>query len=219
MYHIHTSWNNLKKNSAVGGNDCGAANCGPHYDPNLACGFTSASCTLLGRTSASSYNCTPATNSAGQYSQCHVGDLSGKFGIAKLAGGLLYQQLTPLNDYQPPYVANYLKASSASSDMFSSIVFHCNAGGARLVCAKFQHVPAGQSSVCPFPATTADVMAALSSDLSYNKAVVNKAEIAIIILAVFLFVSLILVGIAVFVYARQPQPPPNTVKEIEPNKV
>lgn len=210
MYHIHTSWNNLQKNSAVGGNDCSGANTGLHYDPNLACGYTSASCTLLGRTSAASYNCTPASNAAGQYSQCQIGDLSGKFGIAKPTGSLLYQQLTPLYDYQPPYVANYLKAGSAGSSMFSSIVFHCNnAAASRLICAKFQLVPAGQSSVCPFPATTADAMATLSSDLSYNKAVVSKAVIAIIVLAVFLFVSLLIVGILAFLYARKPAP--NTV--------
>jgi hypothetical protein len=103
--------------------------------------------------------------------------------------------------------------------MFSSIVFHCNTGGARLVCAKFQYVPAGQSSVCPFPATTADTMAALSSDLNYNKAVVVKTETAIIVLAVFLFVSLILVGILAFLYVRKPAPVLNTVKEIELQKV
>lgn len=64
-------------------------------------------------------------------------------------------------------------------------------------------------------------MATLSSDLSYNKAVVNKAEKAIIVLAVFLFVSLLIVGILAFLYARKPisnketEIELKTVKEIE----
>lgn len=64
-------------------------------------------------------------------------------------------------------------------------------------------VPAGQPSMCPFPATTADIMDNLSSDLNTNKAVVKKAEIAIIILAIAVFCLLLVVGTLTFFMCRK----------------
>jgi hypothetical protein len=187
--------------------------CGPkvtaiHYDPNLACSYVADACTSLGRTPAS-YNCTPAVYSAGLYSQCEVGDLSGKFGTVKPVNGIM-QQLTPLMDYQPPYAANYL-VGTALSKFFSSVVFHCPSGGTRLICAKLQLVPAGQSSICPFPQTSYD----LSSDLETSKAVVKKTEIAIIILAVAVFCLFVIIGVLTAIMCCNKRPNEELAVEIK----
>ena len=211
MYHIHTSWNTTK-NSAAGPDKCGSKVTALHYDPNLACGYTADACTKLGRTSAS-YNCTPAVYGAGLYSQCQVGDISGKFGTVKPVNGIM-QQLTPLMDYQPPYAANYL-VGTALSQFFSSVVFHCPVGGTKLICAKLQLVPAGQSSICPFPQTSYDYEAGLSSDLETSKAVVKKTEIAIIILAVAVFCLFVIIGVLTAIMCRNKRPNEELAVEIK----
>lgn len=207
MYHVHVSWKNTTTNSAAGSTFCGTLNAGGHYDPNLACGYSSINCNHLGRGTAAAYNCTPAAYNAGQYSFCQIGDLSGKFGIAMPnVGTKVFQHSTTLSiDYQPPYVTNFM-STKANSTMWSSVVFHCNAPsslsfpgssvGARVVCAKYASVPVGTSSVCSFPQTAAAVSAATLSDttnnLNYNKSVLAKSTIAVIILAILTFVFLII---------------------------
>lgn len=184
MYHIHTKWTNTTSNSAAGSTLCGPTVAGPHYDPNLACGYSSASCTALGRTPAS-YNCTKQAYNAGNYAQCQVGDLSGKFGIVYGVNNVYSQAASVVYDFQPPYAANFLVANAISS-AWSSIVFHCN-DGSRQVCAKFKLIPSGSSSACT---SFASVLATSSG--STGKTVVEKEAIAIIVLAVFAFVFFVL---------------------------
>ena len=193
-YHLHTFWPNSAKNSAATSLECGKT--GLHYDPYLACGYLSPNCTALGRVNG--YTCTPSIFSSGQYAKCQVGDTSGKFGNALPTSGLKFQQLTPLNDNQPPVAANYLVGTSRTST-FASVVFHCQKSKARLLCAKLVLVPAGQPSVCPFPKTSAEVTAQLTSDLDQrtsdlnkNKDMVMKAAIGLIILAIVIFILLII---------------------------
>lgn len=149
-YHIHSYWTNTN-NSAAGAELCGASNTGGHYDPNLACGYTSEACALLNRTSASSYKCNKEDYMAGKYQFCQIGDLSGKFGMATpTSSGLVFEELM-LVDYRPPYLSNYLQDDSISS-MWSSVVFHCS-DNTRLVCAKFQMVSGGRWGSCILPDT------------------------------------------------------------------
>ena len=148
LYHIHTSWTNTTTSSSAGSDYCGAANTGGHYDPNLACGYSSSSCLALNRSSAARYDCNHENYDAGEYALCQIGDLSGKFGTI-YGSNSIFTQSSVLYDVQPPYVSNYLQSNKLST-MWSSIVFHC-ADNARLVCAKFELIPTGQSSICTFP--------------------------------------------------------------------
>jgi hypothetical protein len=232
MYHIHTTWNSTK-NSAAGPIKCGSPVTALHYDPNLACGYASDACNKLNRL-ADTYNCTPAVYNAGLYAQCQIGDLSGKFGAVKPVNGII-QQLSPLLDYQPPYAANHL-VGIPLSQFFSSVVFHCPKGGTKLICAKLQLVPAGQSSICPFPQTRTEVMARLSSDLAgvrsdlvvvssnlagvssdldTSKSVVKKSEIAIIILAVAVFCLFVIIGVMAFLMCGKKKPSEASAVEIK----
>lgn len=219
MYHIHTSWNNATSTSAAGPALCGSSVCGPHYDPNLACGYKSSACNALAlvRSQGSAYNCTPGNHNQGQYALCQVGDLSGKFGIATAGGsnGLVFSQSSFIYDYQPAYVANYLQNSSYST-MWSSIVFHCSTN-ARLVCAKFQLVAAGQSSPCSFPETSADILSSLTATNNYNKAVLSKAAIGLIILGVFVvvFITIGFVLLGFYCYTKGKANDEGAISEIE----
>ena len=186
-YHLHTHWP-IAKNSAATSFECGKT--GLHYDPYLACGYASPNCTALGRVNG--YTCTPSIFNSGQYAKCQVGDLSGKFGDVMATAGPKFQQLTPLYDNLPPVAANHLSGGNSRTSMFSSVVFHCPVGKFRLVCAKLQLVPEGQSSACSFPQTTAQSMAELTSDSDKNKSMLNKAVIAVIILAIITFILFIL---------------------------
>ena len=187
-YHIHTSWTNSAKNSAATSLECKAT--GLHYDPYLACGYPSSNCSALNRESPKGYTCTPSIYSSGQYAKCQVGDTSGKFGNAFATSGLKFQQLGPLYDYHPPVAANYLVGTSRTST-FASVVFHCPGTNARLLCAKLNLIPAGQSSACTFPGTPLDSTAQVQSDLDKSKDMVYKATIAFIILAIIAFILLI----------------------------
>ena len=181
MYHIHTAWTNTTNKSAAGGALCAQA--AGHYDPNLACGYTSTECTQLGRQSAAAYNCTPAVYSAGQYSQCQIGDLSGKFGKTYGTNNVFTQSATIPYDVQPPYPANFL-AANAISTAWSSVVFHCS-DNTRLVCAKLLLVASGAPSVCSFP-TVLD--AVTLNDKVNTQAVIIKHEVfGLITLSVLTF--------------------------------
>jgi hypothetical protein len=121
---------------------------GGHYDPGLACGSASQNaatfCAALGRTSGDgyTYNCNPAGYAAGNLALCEVGDISSKFGrlFPKSETDLIFS-VDHLEDVQPPYVGNYMQPTDVGgtliTPMWSSIVFHCGATGARLACAKF----------------------------------------------------------------------------------
>lgn len=153
MYHIHTAWVNTSTTSSAGSNYCGAAYTGGHYDPNLACGYSSGLCSSLNRTSAVAYDCNHVNYDAGLYALCQVGDLSGKFGTI-FGSNSIFKQSSVIYDEQPPYLSNYLSSNKLST-MWSSIVFHCS-DNARLVCAKFKLIPIGQSSACSFPTVSDD---------------------------------------------------------------
>ena len=64
-----------------------------------------------------------------------VGDLSTKTGVIyETDTGTLLFSASNVKDYNPPYVGNY-KQSDDISEMWSSIVIHCNEDASRLVCA------------------------------------------------------------------------------------
>jgi hypothetical protein len=145
-YHIHSYWTNTSVSSSAN-SFCGTGStyAGGHFDPNLACGPNSQDasglCVNLGRTSTSvpayTYSCSPSNYQSGRYAYCELGDLSNKFGRAYSDSGTrLFQQSTPLMDFQPPYEANY-KQGDALSYQWQSVVFHCGATNSRLVCAEF----------------------------------------------------------------------------------
>jgi hypothetical protein len=144
-YHFHTYWKNTSTTSGANGY-CGTSYTGYHFDPNLACGPNSedsktGKCAALGRTSTSippyQYSCNTTNYQNGRYAFCETGDISNKFGKAYAQPSTrIFQQLTILTDYQPPYDANY-KQGDALSYQWQSIVFHCAESNARLVCAEF----------------------------------------------------------------------------------
>jgi hypothetical protein len=143
-FHFHTYW----KNSSVSSSSnsfCGGSFTGGHFDPNLACGPSSQDagnkCVDLGRTSTSTppyiYSCNTTNYQKGRYAYCELGDIAGKFGRAFAnTGTRIFEHLAPLEDFQPPYVANY-KQGDALSYQWQSIVFHCGQTNDRLVCAEF----------------------------------------------------------------------------------
>ena len=173
-YHIHSYWVN-SNNSAAGATLCGASNTGGHYDPNLACGYSSASCELLNRTSPSSYKCNHEDYMNGKYQFCQIGDLSGKFGKAMPTSSDLVFQESLLIDYRPPYISNYLQDDSISS-MWSSIVFHCS-DNTRLLCAKFKVVSGVHWGNCILPDTN------LGNSLSSWRRSLLSVKIALIIVS------------------------------------
>jgi hypothetical protein len=143
-FHFHTYWNNASVTSSSN-SFCGGSYTGGHFDPNLACGSSSqdagSKCVELGRTSTSTppyvYSCNTSNYQKGRYAYCELGDLSNKFGRAFAnAGTRIFEQTTPHQDFQPPYVANY-KQGDALSYQWQSIVFHCGQTNDRLVCAEF----------------------------------------------------------------------------------
>ena len=188
LYHIHTSWTNTSTSSSAGSDYCGAANTGGHYDPNLACGYSSSSCLALNRSSAAMYECNHDNYDAGLYALCQIGDLSGKFGTI-YGSNSLFTQSSVLYDVQPPYVSNYLQSNKLSS-MWSSIVFHC-ADNARLVCAKFELITPGQSSICTFPAISDYVE--LKLEISILESVGFYKSIGLLALSLIGFVLLALI--------------------------
>eukprot|EP01035_Chromulina_nebulosa_P020958 gene20958-27162_t len=144
-YHIHSYWTNGSVTSSAGSTYCGSAYTGGHYDPNFACSSSSqeisSGCVNLGRTSSQgyTYSCNTTLYKEGDYSNCEVGDLSGKIGIMyPQANSLLFSANTTAIDYLPAYIANY-KTSIKNAIMWSSIVFHCGANNNRLLCASFSN--------------------------------------------------------------------------------
>lgn len=141
-YHIHSYWTNTSTTSGANAY-CGSSFTGGHFDPNLACSASSQNigglCVDIGRTSSSTPSYTYACSGkydTGNYAYCEVGDLSGKFGLAKPSSdATTFEQTTNLVDYMPPYLANYGSAD-AMTYPWHSIVFHCKTGGTRLFCAK-----------------------------------------------------------------------------------
>jgi hypothetical protein len=154
---ISNSWNNI--NGSASGSSCGISSLGYPYDPNLACVSSSVSkyCSILNK-NRTSYACTPAEYQAGQYANCAVGDLTGKFGVLMApnfpgTSVSTLQFVAPpgvLRDFQPPYVADYMK-NGLITPMWSSIVFYSAVDLSPQFCAKFTYVPAGKWSVCGFP--------------------------------------------------------------------
>jgi len=140
-YHVHSYWFNTSTTSASNG-FCGDTNTGGHYDPNFACSGASqnysTACTDIGRIPSNNYvySCTPALYQAGKYSMCEVGDISGKNGVLMpTTGSTTIFELTEFVDYLPPYAVNF-DTLDTNSLQWSSVVFHCPVGGARLICAK-----------------------------------------------------------------------------------
>lgn len=140
-YHVHTYWNNATVDSSAN-TFCGASFTGGHYDPNFACSSVSQAisneCVTLGRVTPDYvYNCTKSLYNEGKYSYCEIGDISGKAGIIYPESDSKQFKLScPFVDFLPLYAANY-NFSDTNSLPWTSIVFHCAATNARLVCAKF----------------------------------------------------------------------------------
>jgi hypothetical protein len=108
----------------------------------------------MGRVSPSYvYSCNPSAYSAGNYSACERGDLSGKFGAVIPDSNGFVQSPGVLVDNLPYFNSNYLTAEQTST-MWASIVFHCASNGDRVLCAKFspqsadlQHCSTGFNSI------------------------------------------------------------------------
>jgi hypothetical protein len=149
-WHIHTYWTDTSKTSASL-TGCGASNTGGHYDPTLACGTASqyqsypttntTYCKALGRTADDGYvyPCgTPSNYFDGEFSNCEVGDLSGKFGFIVPENGIgIAANEYVVVDPVPPYKDNYFNMGKEALSMpWASIVFH-KQNGDRFFCAKF----------------------------------------------------------------------------------
>jgi hypothetical protein len=136
-YHVHTSWTDSASASTT---TCG--NAGGHYDPFLACGTSSEDkgslCVQLNRTSSQGYTypCSSALYLSGHHSNCEVGDFSGKFGrmMPSITNPMVFAGVS--TDPMPPLDANY-ESADAVSKQWSSLVVHCPADNARLLCAHF----------------------------------------------------------------------------------
>uniref|UniRef100_A0A7S4DBL7 Superoxide dismutase copper/zinc binding domain-containing protein n=1 Tax=Heterosigma akashiwo TaxID=2829 RepID=A0A7S4DBL7_HETAK len=141
-YHIHSYWTDDSTDSSYE-TGCGSTYTGGHYDPNLACGGASQDagglCGQLNRTSTS-YTCNSEQYSAGNYSICEVGDLSGKFGKVYPSDDdddiFQFNLDEEIIDPLAPYPINY-NSELGFSKPWTSIVWHCSSGD-RLICAKFQ---------------------------------------------------------------------------------
>jgi hypothetical protein len=172
-YHVHSNWVNSSTTSDLGSVFCGPAYTGYHYDPTMACsstsenqgtttGYNSNNCQKIGRYSTASpaytYGCSTAVYEQGDYSQCELGDLSGKLGMAFPSSGRIFDQSTTLQDVIPVHSYNYLEDSRSSSPhtafSWASIVFHCKSGGTRLFCAKFEEISSGDSSCGKKPSSS-----------------------------------------------------------------
>lgn len=164
-YHVHSNWVNSSTTSDLGSVFCGPAYTGYHYDPTMACsstsenqgtttGYNSDNCQKIGRYATASpaytYGCSTTVYGQGDYSQCELGDLSGKMGMAFPSSGRIFDQSQTLEDVIPVYSYNYMQDSLSSSPhtafSWASIVFHCKSGGTRLFCAKFEDVSSSSSS-------------------------------------------------------------------------
>lgn len=139
-YHIHQSWTNTSDSSSF---TSGCSQAAGHYDPFLGCSsnsqYVSTECVELSRTSSLgyTYSCNPTLYNNGNYSNCEVGDLSGKFGILNDTGTSMFYSTGVLTDFYPALISNY-KYNMKNSEMWSSMVFHCGTSAApRLVCADF----------------------------------------------------------------------------------
>ena len=156
-YHVHSKWVNDSTTSDLGSEYCGPSYTAYHYDPTLACstasenqgtsmGFNTDNCQRIGRYATASpaytYGYSTEVYSKGDFSQCELGDLSGKHGSALPSGGLIFDHSNILYDAIPVYSYNYLKDSGNNTGprtafAWASIVFHCRADDTRLFCAKF----------------------------------------------------------------------------------
>lgn len=163
-YHVHSNWVNASTSSDLGSVFCGPAYTGYHYDPTMACsstsenqgtttGYNSDNCLKIGRYATASpaytYGCSTAVYGQGDYSQCELGDLSGKLGLAFPSSGRIFDQSKTLQDVMPVNSYNYMEDSRSSSPhtafSWASIVFHCKSGGTRLFCAKFEEISSSSS--------------------------------------------------------------------------
>jgi len=166
-YHVHSNWVNDSTTSDLGSVYCGPAYTGYHYDPTMACsstsenqgtttGYNSDNCQKIGRYATASpaytYGCSTTVYGEGDYSQCELGDLSGKLGLAFPTTGRIFDQSQTLQDLIPVHSYNYMKNSGGNSPhtafSWASIVFHCKSGGARLFCAKFEDTSSYSDSSC-----------------------------------------------------------------------
>lgn len=196
-YHVHSYWTNQSAFSSANG-FCGASYTGGHYDPNFACSTSSQNisdaCVALGRVSPDyTYGCSTTAYAAGSYASCELGDLSGKAGrvYPTSESNLVFSLSTPFVDYQPIYDDNY-RASTTNSLMWSSIVFHCAATTARLVCADFQVSSSALATCSPQFATFSSSNDDDSSD-DYTQADLVVAVVVSVVICLFIGV---LVGYA-----------------------
>lgn len=135
---VASNWTSKTRDSGLGTMPCGPGVLGAAYDPYFGCrvGSASPACVLLKRTAPDlyTYTCNPATYSQGLYSACDVGDISGKFGLAKPSlvpsppGALVpintFESNGVLTDYAPPIEAQYLQ-QSVYGNMWASVLFRC----------------------------------------------------------------------------------------------
>jgi hypothetical protein len=219
LWHIHTDWNKAGGSSSKSGVDaaCSQSNTGNHYDPLLACGPASQGqifpttgggsfCSKLGRTSTSPpwvYPCDKATYQAGQYSNCEVGDLSGKFGnIVPVDGQSKAVNSDVFIDPNSPFNYNYGAGGSSatgtgSMDLslpWNSIVFHKSSDKSRFFCALLLKDNSGKSpcddGMAFGPPPTAPVAKTTTSDDTYTQKDLMKWVIISIILTIVLNVVL-----------------------------
>lgn len=140
-YHINSFWLNDSSSSSAGSQYCGSSVTGGHYDPNYACSNFSqninSGCDQLGRIASDgyTYTCNPSIYAPGDYSECEVGDLSGKFGTIYPKKGKMIFESDVLIDYYPPFISNYEAMVKNSVYKWSSVVFSCGSG-INLLCAK-----------------------------------------------------------------------------------
>lgn len=156
-YHLHQSWTNTETNYAVGGDGCGPAVTGGHYDPFFgvrsynplycrvltlhfsfqcgpASGIPAEMCLAIDKErTAERYTCSTAY-AVSDYSACEVGDLSGKDGglVVESDGSAFGASLLdPLAAQNNHFVAG---TSANPADRFASIVYHD--GSPRVLCAR-----------------------------------------------------------------------------------
>lgn len=134
-YRIHSYW--VSSQASAGASSCSHTYTGGSYDPFYACSSSSANvnsrCTSLKMTVTKGYTyyCNSTSFSSGQYSNCELGDISGKFGQVYSENSNAIYTSGNLVDYFPPQLSDYRNGD----ELWASIVFHCGYGNQPLFCA------------------------------------------------------------------------------------
>jgi len=134
-YRLHSYWVSTQQSAAA--QLCTHTFTGGTYDPFYACSPSSSNintaCTLMKMSYAKGYiyYCNATTFSTGQYTNCELGDISGKFGQVYSTQGDGVFTGGPFADYFPPQVSDY----RSGDELWASIVFHCGYGNQPIACA------------------------------------------------------------------------------------